>query len=251
MNPITVRRLPSTVRAATVALTIAVLSAGATGPAVAAAPIQDTPTAAEAGGRFVAPGSLSIGPGMLAELAADPGLATSLAAQALDDLLPDGVRTAAAAVEPTAPATRPATKPASTAAPTRDHRGRNHVWSPTFGLDREVSWFSCSRSETPGYSIYRWGCAGHNNVYLFAHAGGPFHRLHDLYVRGRLRKGMAVTYADAGGHIHRFTVAWWKVVLPTAGEFAYAPQPRPSMTLQTCVGPHDRYRLVVRLYQND
>ncbi len=100
-------------------------------------------------------------------------------------------------------------------------------------------------------AVYRWGCAGRNNVYLFAHAGGPFHRLHDLYVRGRLKRGMTVTYADGNGAVHRYRVAWWRVVLPTAGGFAYAAQARPSMTLQTCVGAHDRYRLIVRLYQAD
>ncbi len=102
-----------------------------------------------------------------------------------------------------------------------------------------------------GLLVYRWGCAGSNNIYLFAHAGGPFRRLHDLYVHGRLRKGMTVSYADAGGRVHRYSVAWWRVVLPTAGEFAYAGQARPSMTLQTCVGPHDRDRLIVRLYRDD
>jgi sortase (surface protein transpeptidase) len=100
-------------------------------------------------------------------------------------------------------------------------------------------------------ALFRWGCAGQNNVYLFAHAGGPFKRLHDLYVRGGLRRGMTVTYADANGKVHHYRVAWWKVVLPTNGDFAFAAQPRPSMTLQTCVGLHDRYRLVVRLYQSD
>jgi sortase (surface protein transpeptidase) len=62
---------------------------------------------------------------------------------------------------------------------------------------------------------------------------------------------MTVTYADGNGVVHRYRVAWWRVVLPTAGGFAYAAQSRPSMTLQTCVGAHDRYRLIVRLYQAD
>jgi len=100
-------------------------------------------------------------------------------------------------------------------------------------------------------SVYRWGCAGTNNVYLFAHAGGPFGRLHDVYVRGHLRRGMTVTYADASGIVHRYLVAWWKVVLPTDGDFAFAAQSRPSMTLQTCVGAGSKYRLVVRLYRVD
>ena len=77
----------------------------------------------------------------------------------------------------------------------------------------------------------------------------PFQRLHDLYVRGALRRGLTVTYADANGKVATYAVAWWKVVLPTNGDFAFAAQSRPSMTLQTCVGANDRYRLVVRLYR--
>ncbi len=129
------------------------------------------------------------------------------------------------------------------------YTGRNHVWSQALGLNRSVAWFSCSRSEPPGMAVYRWGCAGANNVYLFAHAGGAFQRLHDLYVRGALRRGLTVTYADANGKVATYAVAWWKVVLPTNGDFAFAAQSRPSMTLQTCVGANDRYRLVVRLYR--
>ena len=127
------------------------------------------------------------------------------------------------------------------------YSGRNHVWSSSLGLDRPVAWFPCSRSQPPGMAVYRWGCAGRNNVYLFAHAGGPFQRLHDLYVRGGLRRGLTVTYADAGGRSATYAVVWWKVVLPTNGDFAFAAQAQPSLTLQTCVGANDRYRLVVRL----
>ena len=99
--------------------------------------------------------------------------------------------------------------------------------------------------------VYRWGCAGRNNVYLFAHAGGPFFRLHNLYTAGRLRKGMEVVYADGAGRVHRYRIAWWKVVLPTNGDFAWAAQSRSAMTLQTCVGRNSRYRLVVRLFETD
>lgn len=127
------------------------------------------------------------------------------------------------------------------------YAGRNHVWSSFLGLDRPVAWFPCSRSQPPGMAVYRWGCAGRNNVYLFAHAGGPFQRLHDLYVRGGLRRGLTVTYADASGRTATYAVVWWKVVLPTNGDFAFAAQAQPSLTLQTCVGANDRYRLVVRL----
>jgi hypothetical protein len=183
---------------------------------------------------------LPLGPGLRAELAIDPTLPIGI-----PDGLTAGLTPAPAAAAAAAPPARP---PVAVRKP-RAYAGSNHVWSAALGLDRSVAWFSCSRSRPPGMAVYRWGCAGTNNVYLFAHAGGPFRRLHDLYVRGGLRRGLTVTYADGDGRIHRYAVAWWRVVLPTDGDFAIAAQSRPSMTLQTCVGLHSRYRLVVRLYE--
>jgi sortase (surface protein transpeptidase) len=125
--------------------------------------------------------------------------------------------------------------------------GRNKVWIPSLGIRKSVTGFACSSNAYPGNRVYRWGCAGSNNIYLFGHAHSVFKPLHDAYVRGRLSKGMKVHYADANGRVSTYKVAWWKVVRPDKGEFAYAPQSRPSMTLQTCVGAKSQYRLVVRL----
>ena len=127
------------------------------------------------------------------------------------------------------------------------YRGRNHVWIPALGIDRSVSGFACSSSAYPGNRVYRWGCAGRNNVDLFGHAHSVFKPLHDAYVRHRLKKGMKVVYADSRGKVSTYAVAWWKVVKPDNGAFAYAAQSRPSMTLQTCVGSKSQYRLIVRL----
>jgi hypothetical protein len=69
-------------------------------------------------------------------------------------------------------------------------RGRNHVWIPALGINKSVSGYACSSSYYPGNRVYRWGCAGSNNVYLFGHAHSVFKPLHDAYVRGKLRKGM-------------------------------------------------------------
>jgi hypothetical protein len=111
-----------------------------------------------------------------------------------------------------------------------------------------VETFPCDRTRPPDNFAYRWGCAGHNNVYLLGHAYSVFKPLHDAYVGGRLRKGMIVGYADANGRVQRYAVAWWKVTRPTgAASWAWAPQPVPSMTLQTCVGADSEYRLMVRL----
>ena len=63
-------------------------------------------------------------------------------------------------------------------------------------------------------------------------------------------KGMKVIYADGGGHVHTYSVIWWRVTAPTtAASWAWASLPRPSMTLQTCVGADSQYRLMVRLVQ--
>jgi Sortase domain len=142
------------------------------------------------------------------------------------------------------PKPRPAAQTTTTV-----YRGTNHMWMPALGINRSVSWFPCSRSTPPGLAVYRWGCAGANNVYLFAHAYAAFKPLHDAYVGGRLRKGMKVMYADGSGRVRTYAIAWWRLTTPDNGAFAYAAQSRPSLTLQTCVGSRSQYRLIVRLVQ--
>jgi hypothetical protein len=113
-----------------------------------------------------------------------------------------------------------------------------------------VQSFPCSRSRPPDAGIYRWGCAGRNNVYLLGHAWSTFKPLHDAYDGGRLHTGLRVAYADGAGTVRTYSVAWWKVVAPTtAASWAWASLSRPSMTLQTCVGANSQYRLMVRLVQ--
>ncbi len=140
---------------------------------------------------------------------------------------------------------------ASTRAPSSaSYHGANLVWIPSLGITKAVQSFPCSRSRPPDAGVYRWGCAGTNNVYLLGHAWSTFKPLHDAYVGGRLRTGMKVVYADSGGRVHTYIVIWWKVVAPTtAASWAWAAQSRPSMTLQTCVGSNSQNRLMVRLIQ--
>lgn len=138
-------------------------------------------------------------------------------------------------------------KPASSSGKATSFKGRNHVWIPALGIDRSVNGYACSSSFYPKNIVYRWGCAGRNNVYLFGHAYGVFKPLHDAYVRGRLTKGMKAYYAGADGRIMTYAVSWWKVTTPDKGDWAYAPQSQPSMTWQTCVGSKSQYRLIVRL----
>jgi hypothetical protein len=124
--------------------------------------------------------------------------------------------------------------------------GRNHMWMPALGINRTVYTFACTRSEPPDNLLYRWGCAGANNVYLLGHAWGVFKPLHDAYVGGRLRIGMEVIYADSIGRVRHYRITTWRVVLPSdtswIGSFS-----RPTMILQTCVGATSTYRLNVKL----
>jgi hypothetical protein len=185
----------------------------------------------------------------------------------------DAAQTKAAGAAPTADPIRRTTSVDTTEAPARsllrraDHqvvaapkakktqsgtsyRGVNHVWIPTLGINRGVQSFPCSRKRPPDAGVYRWGCAGRNNVYLLSHAWSSFKPLHDAYYNGRLSKGMRVVYADGSGRVHTYSVIWWRVVAPTtAASWAWASLSRPSMTLQTCVGANSAYRLMVRLVQ--
>ena len=92
---------------------------------------------------------------------------------------------------------------------------------PALGIDRSISFYACSNGSYPGNRVYRWGCAGANNVYLFGHAHSVFKPLHDAYVRGRLAKGMTLYYADGDGRRPRLRGPWWKVTTATKGTWAY------------------------------
>ena len=158
------------------------------------------------------------------------------------------VAVAASVSTPAAAAPKPVRSSGSTTTTTATvYRGRNHVWIPSLGVSRTVYGYPCSRTTALANVVYRWGCAGRNNVYLMGHAWGVFRALHNAYYNGRLQKGMRVIYADANGRVTTYRVTFWKVVSPVGAEWAYASQSRPSMTLQTCVGSRSQYRLVVRL----
>jgi hypothetical protein len=145
--------------------------------------------------------------------------------------------------------------PASSGAARADaaaYSGRNRVWIPALRISRSVSPFPCDRARPPGNRVYRWGCAGANNIYLMGHAYSVFKPLHDAYAAGRLAVGMKAWYADSKGRVHVYVVKWWKTVRPTTGaKWAWAAQDKPSMTLQTCVGTRGQYRLMVRLVEVD
>jgi hypothetical protein len=144
---------------------------------------------------------------------------------------------------------KPAQPKVAAAAKQPTYTGRNRFWIPSLGMNYRVYPFECSRTRDPDNLIYRWGCAGTNNVYILGHAYGVMKPLHDLYVSGRLRRGLVAIYADGAGHVHWYRVTTWRVLAPTDAAWAIASQPVPSMTLQTCVGKDGSYRLDVRLVQ--
>jgi hypothetical protein len=232
-----------------------VLVAEITGLAIARSIVPSVLVSAPASGPM-SPSSLSIGrlrddvarvaPSTSGRDVADPGRDPRSLLAAIARSRPVPAAGPGVAVPRTPAKAPPATAPAK--APAARYHGRNHVWIPALNISRSVGSFPCSRSSAPDNHLYRWGCSGRNNVYLLGHAWGVFKPLHDAYVRGRLHKGMKVVYADGGGHVHTYSVTWWRLVAPTtAASWAWATQSRPSMTLQTCVGSRSQYRLMVRL----
>ncbi len=97
-------------------------------------------------------------------------------------------------------------------------------------------------------AVYRWPCAGHNNLYLLGHAYGVFKPVHDGYHAGRLKTGMIARYTDASGKVHKYTLAWVEdLPIATWGKGAtWAATSGSVITLQTCDGPSDSYRIIVR-----
>lgn len=130
---------------------------------------------------------------------------------------------------------------------THKYSGQNYFWIPSLGISDPVRFYPCSRTKAPANYMYRWGCAGKNNVYILGHAYGVMKPLHDAYVKGKLKVGMIAVYADANGRVRKYRVTEWRVVRPTEVTWQIAAQPVPSMTLQTCIGKDSAYRLNVRL----
>jgi sortase family protein len=160
--------------------------------------------------------------------------------------------TAAPTPKPTAAPT-PDPTPAPTSAP-RTYTGRSHFWYPALNIDTDWSWYGCDHggSATLGGGLYRWGCGPANNIYMLSHAWSTFKKLKLAYHSGALQVGQNVWYADAQGDVTKFEVKWIRHVTDdyldaTAGEWALNDSPTPIMTLQTCDGSEDQYRIIVRL----
>jgi hypothetical protein len=215
-----------------VALAAVILAAGSVSPAIALSPA----TAVAVATVQASPAPPTLGA---------PDVSASATGFAYAGLSPTGPVRPVVATPPAKPPKAPA-KPKPAAA--ISFRGTNHVWIPALGIDRSTFSFPCSRAQAPANYVYRWGCAGSNNLYLIGHAYGVFKALHDAYYNGRLRVGLTAVYADGAGRIHTYRVSWWRVVRPTtAAKWAWASLASPGMTLQTCLGANSEYRLMVRL----
>ena len=164
---------------------------------------------------------------------------------ALDAIAAAQAAKAAAKAAAAAEASAKAAAAAKATAPA--YVGKNHLWIPSLGLSRSISTFACTRKTPPANLVYRWGCAGKNNVYLFGHAWGVMKPLHDGYLAGRVKIGMIAKYADATGKVRTYRVTAIRIVTPDQVAWAIASQPVASMTFQTCIGASSEHRLLVRL----
>jgi len=167
----------------------------------------------------------------------------------------DAAPAAPSAAETAAPDPLPATagdaaaatssRPAGTSKPALAVEPRLRI--PFLGINRTIRDFPCDRAAPPQNYVYRWGCAGRNNLYLLGHAATVFKPLHDAYAAGRLRVGMTAEFTNSTGRTVTYRVTTWRLVRPDEVSWAIASQPVASMTLQTCYGANDEYRLLVRL----
>ena len=84
------------------------------------------------------------------------------------------------------------------------------------------------------------------------HAYGVFSRLNSAYAAGRLRTGLQATVTTRSGS-RTYRLAWVRLVPATyyyrgmsGDQWAWNGTATPSLTLQTCWGAGDRYRIIVR-----
>jgi hypothetical protein len=235
-------------RAAAIAAARAEAAAKAKAEAAAKAAAEKAHKAAEAKAKAEAAAKVKAeaAAAAKAEAAAAKAHAAEIAKAKAEAAAAAKARTEAAATAAKAKAEAPAPKPAAKS----NYQGRNHFWFPALGISASVAWFPCSRAEEPGNAVYRWGCGGSNNVYLMAHAWGHFNALNRAYYNGALKAGQTAVYADNDGRIHYYRLDFLRTGPPTAAQsWAWAAQPGPSMTLQTCIGTNSEGRLFVRFHE--
>lgn len=156
--------------------------------------------------------------------------------------------TAAQVLPPETPATAPATEVA--VPPDLTRVGRMRIKG--IGLDVPVYRWSCESSGLPNRAL-RWGCTGANNQFIVGHAYGVFHPYYLAYKYRKFKVGMIATFTKPSGSVTKYRLAWVRLVPKSyisnglTGEiWAWGPTARASITLQTCWGATNKYRIVSR-----
>jgi hypothetical protein len=161
------------------------------------------------------------------------------------------------------PTATPTPKPTATPTPQptnppQTYTGHSHLWYPALDISADWGWYGCEYGgpDTLPGGVHRWGCGPKNNVYLLSHAWSTFKKLKKAYNNGTLRVGQNAWYADAQGNVTKYEVKWIRQVTveylnATAGEWALNDSPNEILTLQTCNGANNEYRIIVRLVQAD
>lgn len=123
---------------------------------------------------------------------------------------------------------------------------------PALRISQRVYDWGCGPSVVPNIVI-RWGCARSQNMFLAGHAYGVFHSYYLAYRNHRLRAPMYAYFTDRRGHTTRYRLVWVRTVTPTyewrgltGSEWAWNDTATPSITLQTCYGPTNAYRIISR-----
>lgn len=145
---------------------------------------------------------------------------------------------------PTPVASQPAPQRAPAKKPVAATRNRFSI--PALHINGTIGNTSCGGLIPNG--IWRWPCAGANNLYLLGHAYGVFAPVHNGYHAGSLKPGLAAIYTDGAGVAHRYRLLWVQdVPVATWGKgSSWAATSGPVITLQTCDGAADAYRIIVR-----
>jgi hypothetical protein len=156
----------------------------------------------------------------------------------------------AGVLPPDASALAPAEQDTMVAAASPSRYGLLRV--PTFGVRQTTYNWGCGPAKVPNL-VLKWGCVKTKNTFLTGHASGVFHWLYNAY---RYRLWGSVRYAyftTTAGVTTRYKLSWVRLVPAsyvykglTGEKWAWNNTSTPSLTLQTCWGSTNAYRIVFR-----
>jgi len=123
---------------------------------------------------------------------------------------------------------------------------------PSFGVSQTVYNWGCGPATVPNL-VLKWGCVTTRNTFLTGHASGVFHWLYNAYVHNTWRAMHDAYFTTAKGVTTRYRISWIRLVPAsyiyrgiTGERWAWNNTAHPSLTLQTCWGSTNKYRLVFR-----